>query len=395
MTEPQQTNQTDPFHELIKQVLQINQLIKNYKYLCALLNEQPKTGKSKTLQENNWKRYFDWIKDGHKYIITAIHETPIPKTENTDIYSKYIEKLILDLLVQKYQSKNNSRRLYLSKDNMLQALSMVNLNYHFVKFNTGKTSDYIKVNHDNLKEFFNLNNKNLIDSIDRALNRLSNKFLVIWQLVYTIALKEEVIIIDEFGKKIKLKENHITAEPLELEYINTYENIIAQEMECETKQEIYLSGKYLKFINNVCERIQEDIGLNILYYYQSYDIIFHPNVIKERDKINQYLLAYEERQNVKITLNGIISKQLYKNAENRQLEAKSKLIPWWGTRGIEHMSFEERRNARRANVNYLDETNKIIDTVINIEKEDLKNKIENYTHIKKTVKNNQKEKSKK
>ena len=380
----------DKLYEMVKNNLYVGLIIKNYKLMCHLLNEQEKTGKSKILQQENWKRYFDWERKGYKYTITVIHDEPIPKEENNNIYSKYIEKLVLDLLVQKYQSKNiyTNRRLYLSKDNMLQALDMVNINYHFVKFNTSKTADFIKVDNDNLKEFFNLNNRNLTNAVDRALNKLSDKFLVIWNMVVTIALDEEVIVYDENNKKVKLKENHITAEQLELEYINTYEKITAEEMGFEKKSDIFLCGKYMEFIRKVCNHLQEQ-GLNILYYYQSYNIVFHPDVVKERDKINQYLLEYEERQNVRITLNGIISKQLVENAEERQIKAKSKLTPVFGKRNLSSASYEELKNIRRSKNSYIIDTNKIIDTVIKRETGDLKNKILSYDRMKKKVINKQ------
>ena len=379
-------------YEIVKNNLHIGISIKNYKEMCKLLEDEEKNGKGRNYQFINWKRFFDWEKKGQKFIVTIIYDIPLPKVDNrkdnNNIYGKYIEKLILDLLVQKYQSKNSSRRLYLSKDNMLQALNIVNINYHYVKFNTGKTADFIKTDNDNLKEFFNLNNKNLTDAVDRALNRLQNKFLVIWNLVYTIAIPEEVTIIDDDGRKIKLKENHITAEQLELEYINTYEKIVSEEMGFENKQEIYLYGKYMEFIKRVCKHLQEQ-GLDILYYYQSYDVTFHPDVIKERDKLNEYLLEYEERQNVKITINGIVSKQLLKNAEHRQQKAKSKLTPCFGKRNLMSATYEEQKYIRRSKNKYIDDTNKIIDTVINYQTKDLKDSISTYDRLKRKSINKQ------
>jgi len=236
--------------------------------MCETIRQELKTsGKGRNHQANHWKQFFDWEKQGHKYIITTIHDEPIPLIENNNIYGKYIEKLILDLLVQKYQTKSihSNRRLYLSKDNMLQALNMVNINYHYVKFNTTKTADFIKVDKESLKEFYNINNKNLTDAVDRALNRLENRFLVIWNLVHTIALDEEVTIYNNEGREITLKENHVTAGKVELEYINTYEKLVSEQMEFKNKQEIYLCGKYKEFIKNVCDQLQ-DKGLNILYY---------------------------------------------------------------------------------------------------------------------------------
>ena len=49
-------------------------IIKNYKELCGLLNEQIKTGKSKQLQLKDWERYFNYEKEGNKYIINKIFD---------------------------------------------------------------------------------------------------------------------------------------------------------------------------------------------------------------------------------------------------------------------------------------------------------------------------------
>ena len=61
--------------------LVIGMVIKNYKELCTILNEEAKTGKAKQLQLKNWKRYFDWEKDGQKFIIVDIYDTPLPKED--------------------------------------------------------------------------------------------------------------------------------------------------------------------------------------------------------------------------------------------------------------------------------------------------------------------------
>ena len=353
--------------------------------MCILLNQQQKNGKGRNYQFEQWQQYFTWERQGHKFIITSIHEFPILKIDNrkdnNNIYGKYIEKLILDLLYQKQQSKNNNRRLYLSRDQMLQALNMVNSNYHYVKFNTGKVADFLKIDNENIKEFFNINNRNLNDAVERSLKRLESKFLVIWNLVHTIVLNEEVIILDEHGKEIKLKENHVTAGKIELEYINTYEKMVAGEMGYTKKQEIFLAGRYPEFTKKVCSKLQEQ-DLNILYYYKSYDIIFHPDIVMELDKLNQFLLEYEERKNVKITLNGIVSKQIIINTEKRNQEAKNQIMPTFGERLIVNADYEERKLIRRSQKKYITETTKIIDTVINPKARNIIDKVNTYERTK-------------
>lgn len=72
----------------------IGQKFKNYKELCDYLKEPVKTGKSKQLQILNWGRYFEYEKDGHKFIITDVYETPKEKTQRTGNNIKNLRVMI-------------------------------------------------------------------------------------------------------------------------------------------------------------------------------------------------------------------------------------------------------------------------------------------------------------
>ena len=375
----QSTNEDLLFMELVKRTLHIGQVIKNNKHLCQLLNESEKKGKGYIYQQNNRKRFFDWIKQGQKFIITVIHDIPLPKESikgNNNIYNMYIEKLVLDLLVSQYQSNDPfNKRLYLTRDNMLLALNMVNINYHYIKYNVIESANYIKVDKDNLKEFYYINNRNLNDAVERTLKRLENKFLINWQLVQTIAESKNNV--NEYNQGNTTKEIHRDATKLEREYITLYESKVSELMGYKTKQEVFLSGKYLKFIKKVCEELK-DIGFNILYYYKSYDIVFHKKVINELENINQFLLDYETKNNVRITLNGIVSNQINKNTEKRHNKAKEELPPILGKRRVNERDYKQLELIRRSQDTYLTDINKITDTIINHESKNIIDSINQY-----------------
>lgn len=63
-------------------MLAVGQVYKSYRQLCAVLGEDIKTGGTKTLQLKQWNRFFEWSKDGNKFIITNIYETPLPPSED-------------------------------------------------------------------------------------------------------------------------------------------------------------------------------------------------------------------------------------------------------------------------------------------------------------------------
>ena len=61
--------------------LYVGESIKNYKVLCQLLNQPVKAGSSRKAQLNDFKCYFDWEKDGNKFVITEIYRKPLNKPD--------------------------------------------------------------------------------------------------------------------------------------------------------------------------------------------------------------------------------------------------------------------------------------------------------------------------
>ena len=62
--------------------LYVNQIFKNYKELCAFFDEKPTTGCSKQAQFKEWERYFSYRKEGNKFVITEVFDTPKEKVDN-------------------------------------------------------------------------------------------------------------------------------------------------------------------------------------------------------------------------------------------------------------------------------------------------------------------------
>lgn len=75
---------------------------KNYRDMCRILEEPILEGNSKKAQLKEWKRKFDWDKQGNKFIIKEIYDTPLPEdfSEN-DIYTKYVNTILLKYLKEK------------------------------------------------------------------------------------------------------------------------------------------------------------------------------------------------------------------------------------------------------------------------------------------------------
>jgi len=108
----------------------IGQKIKNYKIMCNILDEDERNGgKSKVAQIKEWKRFFNFEREGHKFKVIEIYDVPLPKQDerrlgNNSIYISSIELILTDFLLK--QKDNN---YVLTKNRWFYLLGMVNRNY--------------------------------------------------------------------------------------------------------------------------------------------------------------------------------------------------------------------------------------------------------------------------
>ncbi|HBY19430.1 MAG TPA: hypothetical protein DEG71_00140 [Clostridiales bacterium] len=181
-------------------ILKLNEYVKtsnsiqNYKSLCTILEEKIKTGKSKQLQLEEFARYFKYHKEGNKFIIDEIYEIPVIKinarggAHNTTEYIKNIENLILDLLLQKGNSRTlGFGRVFLSKNQLLKEFEMINDNYVYCKRRIPKLSKFMNIDPETVKEWYDLNDNMLERNLIQALDNLENQCLVLWSREITIA----------------------------------------------------------------------------------------------------------------------------------------------------------------------------------------------------------------
>ena len=79
---------------------------KNYRKICEYLHEPIKTGKSKQLQLENWKRYFEYERDGNAFVITKVYDTVREKGQRTSNNRKNVQSMI-DYLQAKFDLDDN------------------------------------------------------------------------------------------------------------------------------------------------------------------------------------------------------------------------------------------------------------------------------------------------
>lgn len=167
----------------------VGTVIKNYKKLCELLNEETRTGNARIAQLKEFKRYFNWQKSGQKFIITDIYTDPLEKEDkrkfgNNSIYVKYIEVILL-----KYLSKKSGYTQTLTKRKWWELLGIVNHKYATTSTQELEKLDYT-VTEWEIKHFYQRCNKKLEEILFSALNSLKSRKLITYE-VQTIIVKRD------------------------------------------------------------------------------------------------------------------------------------------------------------------------------------------------------------
>ena len=282
--------------------LRVGMTIKNYKMLCELLGIEAKPSSNtngRKSQHKEFNRYFEYDKQGHKYIITKIYKDVKEKIDNrggnNTVFADDIEKLILNML-----SKSNNDTVTMARGQLYKALSMCNENYLLGRSNINKLAEITEFSKASIYEFYDNNSSKLRDTVERNLKRLRNKALIMWKNTTTVVVTEVIIELNELGepifdkrtKSIRYKANtvHRLAEKYEEKLILKYEKDVLEEMKIDTMQKVFLLGKWKYFKNEVEKKLREN-GTNIDYYYDTYTITFNNDDVKKHlEKLDNSIL---------------------------------------------------------------------------------------------------------
>lgn len=251
-------------------------IIKNYKELCSLLNIPIKAGDSKKAQLKEFERYCKYRKDGNSFIIDEVYKIPKEKVDNTgksegsrgnnSLYSEDIQFLILNILAEEAGGSVN-----VSCSRLLGLLNLVNENYINGEKNIKELSEMTNVPVANCLDFYMFSRNNLRVKLESALNGLERKRLIIWEKIFFVDIIEKV--------NEKINHTHRAATDTEKRKILKAETTTLKEMGYETVP--YISSEKMKeFRNKVNDKLEKD-GLDIPYYYKSYNITFNIAPIKE------------------------------------------------------------------------------------------------------------------
>ncbi len=272
----------------IKKALSVGQIFPNYTKLCEALNQKPVGGRSKELQIQNWQRYFEFSRDGHKFTITEIYDKPLPKVDkreegNNSIYVNYVMYLLMI-----YFSKQEGCTAAFYKTGLYKILGITNKNYTENLPSNEKRkiiSKYDAINRYDMDDFFKRTPPKLEKILFSALGNLKRRCLLDWF--------REYVVLEPVNNRGLTEYTSRTATKSEVKEILDIRHSVLEEMEIKTIWQVRAQNKLDDFYARVNEIQFERHGWYRVF--TQYKIVFSKeNIIKDiafvREDIQRKLL---------------------------------------------------------------------------------------------------------
>lgn len=280
-------------------------IIKNYKELCSTLGLPVQTGKSKQLQIANLNRFFSFEKDGQKYLITEVFDSPYEKEDkrlkgNRAIFVTYIESLLLNYFIRQGTTTCN-----FTKRQLWEMLGLVNGNY-IKNIENGKflyvmQMDDNRVRQWHIDRFYKRSRKKLNDVIRSALKSLKSRGL--------IEYRDDVIVGCRKGKHFEIKDAE------QIEKILEIRKETLNEMGCKNMQEVMFNKNKkinMKAFNKLLNKKLYEL-YEIDFIYQRYSIICNRKYLEQGLKENEVELRQYLNDEIIDAVNELAEKEFDQN----------------------------------------------------------------------------------
>lgn len=290
-------------------------VVKNYKEMCEILDEDICGGDSKKAQLKEWARYFAWEKKGQKFIILDIYDEPLPKDDgrqNKNIYVQYIQVILMKILSKQ---RNTKDPFYITTNQLWRLLGMINNNYKNISLDdlNNMITDYEVTSFD-MKKFYQRCNQRLREILFSSLNKLEDRALIKYEI-------ETVIVFFDEDRKTVYK----PANDIQKKKILKAERKALLDMGLESKQHAYAKFKETEFFERVNAYLHEWYGWE--YTFNRIKINYNKSDVLETVYSDEAKLRsdFEEMKLQRLGLNDRVVEALYKNAwvmaENRHKKA--------------------------------------------------------------------------
>lgn len=160
---------------------------KSYRDMCRILEEPILEGNSKKAQLKEWKRNFDWDRQGNKFIVTEKYIATLPEDfSDNDIYTKYIQTILA-----KYLKENGDGQFTMTQ--LLKLCGFVNENWNDVTV-LNKYIENENISFAQAKYYLNQLCGHVYSyctkALTRCLNRLAKRDFLRWHKILYIQDKD-------------------------------------------------------------------------------------------------------------------------------------------------------------------------------------------------------------
>ncbi|QCH28019.1 hypothetical protein [Clostridium tyrobutyricum] len=331
--------------------IKIGQVIKNYRELCKICGWKVTTGTAKKAQLKELARYFKWHKDGNKFVIDEIYDTPLAKIDNrkyhtgknsnsrnNNIYGKFIDPILLD-----YFCNRKNKILYYTTNQLAVIAGIINKNYGVAFSNKNDFLNFsakdITINKSAETDFFSIVKGSLKDTIKSSLKRLQKNGYIKFKETYLLSFQYEV--------------RNTTEEENEL--IQEIEKSVFEKMKKEekitTKNQLQYNDKLRKiYYNEIANEVQDQIE-NVDMIYRGYNIIVGEDIVSSNVDVNI----------LKNNLNSIFINKTMEKLHKRHMKEKNN-HKFWGKPN----PFWDKYTIDRINKSYIPYCKYITDMLLNI-----------------------------
>lgn len=221
-----------------------NSWVKNYKELCKLLDQPVRGGYQKIAQLENFKRYFSYEKQGWKYYIKEIYDTPLPsdKVSANAKYGEYIQNILLS-----YLSKQPRKQTNMKKAQLYQMLGMVNENYYTYHRSKKLQTLFPTVQRTDVTDFYQRADSRLNQILKVNLNSLQKRGFLTWYETYVIGM---------LGPRAETLTYH-EANEYEIQLIESESADVLNELKLHKMTEVYMTHQEEKYYDLLSCRIKE------------------------------------------------------------------------------------------------------------------------------------------
>lgn len=357
--------------------------VKNYPTLCSILGIEPKKGKGKTLQQEDFKRYFNYEKSKQSFIIKEVYQMALEKETLRGAKGKFTDDL-QDIMLY-VLSQSSKGELLFSKNVLFKNLNMINENYTVARYNVPKLSEFIKVDKDTIYDFYNENNNKMIGYVETALKRLRSRRLIIWEKVMVVA--KTIAEINELGEtklnfcndtdnaSVKTYTKYRQATQDEKQIILRIEQDVLSHMGYKNVQQCYVAGMYNKYKNKVNSILQDK--LNIKFHFDGYLITYnYDRILEELENIkksnNEDIIEYRKSAVNKNLLmafgHNAITRHLNAKDKQKKIDENKTILDLHSIEELKKMGLKgyvmNTRDKVAIKDNFISDTNKIANTVI-------------------------------